>query len=146
VVIGGGYIKFAGFAVVHQKIIGLLSCATKPRPKTRRGCLAETGLTGLGSLGAGSFEVEDTRRDRKPCVEAKKGAIAGHPSDGENLKNSKTSHEGLVSLVIKYWYFRLSVVSYITQEVRGWQQSLGTLVHLPSYFPFLFLRISIGLA
>jgi hypothetical protein len=24
VVIGGGYIKFAGFAVVHQKITGLL--------------------------------------------------------------------------------------------------------------------------
>jgi hypothetical protein len=32
----------------------------------------------------------------------------------------------------------LSVASYITQEVRGWQPSLGTLVHLLSYFPFLF--------
>jgi hypothetical protein len=29
-----------------------------------------------------SFEAEDTRRDRKACVEAKRGAVAGHPSDG----------------------------------------------------------------
>jgi hypothetical protein len=34
-------------------------------------------------------------------VEAKQGAVAGHPSDGENLKTSKTALEGLVSLVIK---------------------------------------------
>jgi hypothetical protein len=87
---------FAGFAVVHQKIIRLLGRATKPRPKTGCGY-----LNGLGSLCVGSFEAEDTRRDRKSCVEAKQGAIAGHPSDGENLKNSKTALEGLVSLVIK---------------------------------------------
>jgi hypothetical protein len=72
------------------------------------------------------------------CVEAKQGGVAGHPSNGENLKTSKTALEGLVSLVIKYGYFRLSVASYITQEVRGGQPSLGTLVHLLSYFPFLF--------
>jgi hypothetical protein len=35
------------------------------------------------------------------CVEAKQVAVAGHPSDGENLKISKFTHEGLVSLVIK---------------------------------------------
>jgi hypothetical protein len=35
------------------------------------------------------------------CVEAKQGAVAEHPSDGENLKTSKTTLEGLVSLVIK---------------------------------------------
>jgi hypothetical protein len=35
------------------------------------------------------------------CVEAKQGAIAMHPSDGRNLKTSKTTLEGLVSLVIK---------------------------------------------
>jgi hypothetical protein len=49
----------------------------------------------------GIFEVEDTSRDRMACVEAKQGAAAGHPSDGENLKTSKTAVEGLVSLVIK---------------------------------------------
>jgi hypothetical protein len=36
------------------------------------------------------------------CVEAKQGAVAGHLSDVENLKTSKTAIEGLVSLVIKY--------------------------------------------
>jgi hypothetical protein len=63
-------------------------------------------MTSLGSQGAGSFEAEDTRRDRKASVDAKQGAVAGHPSDGENLKTSKTSLEGFVS-----------------QEVRGWQPS-----------------------
>jgi hypothetical protein len=47
------------------------------------------------------FEAEDTRRDRKACVEAKEGAVAGHLSDGEDLKTSRTALEGLVSLVIK---------------------------------------------
>jgi hypothetical protein len=47
------------------------------------------------------FEAEDTRPDRKACVEAKQVAVTGHPSDGESLKTSKTDHEGLVSLVIK---------------------------------------------
>jgi hypothetical protein len=35
------------------------------------------------------------------CLEAKQGAVAGHPSDEENLKTSKTALEGLVSLVVK---------------------------------------------
>jgi hypothetical protein len=35
------------------------------------------------------------------CVEAKQGAVTGHPSDGENLETSKTALEGLVSLVVK---------------------------------------------
>jgi hypothetical protein len=55
------------------------------------------------------FEAEDTRRDRKACVEAKQVAVAGHPSDGESLKTSKTAIEGLVSLGIRKGYFRLSV-------------------------------------
>jgi hypothetical protein len=38
---------------------------------------------------------------RKACVEAKQVAVAGHPTDGENLKTSKTALEGLVSLVVK---------------------------------------------
>jgi hypothetical protein len=49
----------------------------------------------------GDFEAEDTRRDRIACIEAKQGAVAGHPSDGENLKTSKTALEGFVFLVIK---------------------------------------------
>jgi hypothetical protein len=57
------------------------------------------------------FEAEDTCRDRKACVEAKQVAVAGHPSDGESFKSSKTALEGLVSLVIRKGYFRLSVAS-----------------------------------
>jgi hypothetical protein len=67
-----------------------------------------TGLTGeehrsdrCATTQSGIFEVEDTRRDRKACVEAKQCVVAGHPSDGENLKTSKNALEGHVSLVIK---------------------------------------------
>jgi hypothetical protein len=73
--------------------------------------VAKTGLTGLGSQGAGSFEAEDTRRDRKACVEATQGAVAGHPSDGEYIKNSESGLEGLVSLVSREGHFRHSVAS-----------------------------------
>jgi hypothetical protein len=55
--------------------------------------------------------VEDTRRDRKACVEAKQVAVAGHPSDGESFKSSKTALEGLVSVIVREGYFRLSVAS-----------------------------------
>jgi hypothetical protein len=53
VVIGGGYAKFAGFPVVHQKTTGFLGWSTKPRPKNqRRRCrnirpIWPVGLTGL---------------------------------------------------------------------------------------------------
>jgi hypothetical protein len=57
------------------------------------------------------FEAEDTRRDRKACFEAKQVAVVGHPSDGEILKTSKTTLEGLVSLVIRKGYFILSITS-----------------------------------
>jgi hypothetical protein len=67
-----------------------------------------TGLTGVehrsdrcATMQSGIFEAEDTRRDLMACIEAKQGAVAGHPSDRENLKNSKTDLEGLVSLVAK---------------------------------------------
>jgi hypothetical protein len=77
-----------------------------------------TGLTGeehrsdrCATTQSGIFEAEDTRRDRKACVEAKQVAVAGHPFDGVSLKTSKTSLEGHLSLVIRKGYFRLSVTS-----------------------------------
>jgi hypothetical protein len=60
---------------------------------------------------SGIFKAEDKRRDRKACVEAKHVAVARHPSDGESLKTSKTALEGLVSVVGRKGYFRLSVAS-----------------------------------
>jgi hypothetical protein len=66
----------------------------------------QTGLTGgsdrsdrCAMTQSGIFKAEDTCRDRMACIEAKQGAVAGHPSDEENL--SKTTFQGLVSLVIK---------------------------------------------
>jgi hypothetical protein len=54
-----------------------------------------TGLTGeehrsdqCATKQSKIFEAEDTHRDRMVCVEAKQGAVAGNPSDGENLKTS----------------------------------------------------------
>jgi hypothetical protein len=50
----------------------------------------------------GIFEAEDTRRDRKACVEAKQVAVAGHPSDRAMTKISEISEftlEGHVSLI-----------------------------------------------
>jgi hypothetical protein len=77
-----------------------------------------TGLTGeehrsdwCATTQSGIFEVKDTRWDRKACVEAKQVAVAGHLSDGESLKTSKTALEGLVSLVVRKAYFKLSVAS-----------------------------------
>jgi hypothetical protein len=43
------------------------------------------------------------------CVEATQGAIARHPSDVEDMKTSKSALEGLVSVVVREGYFRLSV-------------------------------------
>jgi hypothetical protein len=77
-----------------------------------------TGLTGeehrsdrCATTQSGDFEAEDTRQDRKACVEATQGAVAGHPSVEESFKSSKTALEGLVSLVVREGYFRLLVAS-----------------------------------
>jgi hypothetical protein len=51
----------------------------------------------FGSQGAGSFEAEDTRRDRKACVEATRSAVVGHPSDGATKTNSQSALGGCVS-------------------------------------------------
>jgi hypothetical protein len=95
----------------------LIHKAKTEEPKTvLQQCQA--GLTGeehrsdrCAMTQSGIFEAEDTRRDRKACVEAKQVAVAGHPSDGESFKSSKTALEGLVSLVVREGYFRLSVAS-----------------------------------
>jgi hypothetical protein len=47
-------------------------------------------VTSLGSQGIGSFEAEDTRRDRKACVEATRSAVGGHPSNGVMKTNSQS--------------------------------------------------------
>jgi hypothetical protein len=58
--IGGGYTKFAGFAVIHQKTTGLLDWATKPRPKTQRGGVAT-------QAGSTAQEGRSDRLGRSDC-------------------------------------------------------------------------------
>jgi hypothetical protein len=77
-----------------------------------------TGLTGeehrsdqCVTTQSGDFEAEDTRRYHIACVEATQGVVAGHPSDGEDMKTSISALEGLVSLVIRKGHFRHSVAS-----------------------------------
>jgi hypothetical protein len=102
VAIGGGYTEFVGFPVLHQKTTGSF---VDPQSQDRRtedsATAAPDWSDWCATTQSGIFVVEDTRRDHMAFVEAKQGAVAGHPSDGENLKTSKTALEGLVSLVIK---------------------------------------------
>jgi hypothetical protein len=89
--IGGGNSEFVGFSVVHQKTTRFLGWSTKLRPKNRsRRCSSirpvwpvGTGLTDeehrsdrCVTTRFGDFEAEDTRRDRKACIEAKQ--VCGH--------------------------------------------------------------------
>ena len=80
--------------------------ASRPVKPPRRG-----GLTGWGSLTAQEgrsdhvvgttsrrSEAEDTRRDRMACVEAKRGAVLGCPSDEENFKFPKFPSRGMYRL------------------------------------------------
>jgi hypothetical protein len=48
---------------------------------------------------SGDFEVEDTRRDRMSCVEAKQVGVARHPSGGAMTKISEFALKGHVSLI-----------------------------------------------
>jgi hypothetical protein len=43
------------------------------------------------------FKVEDTRRDRKVCVEASRSAVTEHPSDGATKTYSQSALGGRVS-------------------------------------------------
>jgi hypothetical protein len=46
---------------------------------------------------SGEFEAEDTRRDRKACVEARQVVVAGHSSDGVTKTISQSALGGRVS-------------------------------------------------
>jgi hypothetical protein len=83
----------------------LIHKAKTEEPKTEVQQL-QIGLTGeehrsdrCAATQSGDFEAEDTRRDRKACVEAKQVAVAGHPSDGVMTKVSGFALEGHLSLI-----------------------------------------------
>jgi hypothetical protein len=103
-----------------------------------------TGLTGeehrsdrCAMTQSGDFEADDTRQDRMACVEATQSAVAGYPSDGEDMKTSKSALVGLVSLVIRKGHFRLSVPPYNPRGERMAANS-WTLRSFVFLFSFLF--------
>jgi hypothetical protein len=95
------------------------------------------GLTALVAAPR-CFEAKDTRRDRKACIEAKHVAVAGYPSDEENLKTSKFALEGLLFLVLSKGSLVFWVPPYILIEWMDGSQILGTLAHLFFHFRSLF--------
>jgi hypothetical protein len=97
----GGHTKPMGFAVVHHKTTGFLGWATKPKLKTEV-LQHQVGLTGrsdqydrCASWASGDFEAEDICQDRKACIEAKQGAVIGHPSDGVTIRFPKVPFGGV---------------------------------------------------
>jgi hypothetical protein len=71
-------------------------------PQNRRGYLVEPqnqdrrlGRRRRDAGASRDFEAEDTRRDRKACVEAKRGVVAGHPSDGATTRIPKVPLGGV---------------------------------------------------
>jgi hypothetical protein len=109
VAIGKGYTEFAGVfsgSPENHWVPWLIHKAKTEEPKTvLQQC--QISLTGekhrsdrCATTQSGTFEAEDMRRDRKSCVESKQVAVAGHSSHGAMTKTSKTTLEGLVSLVI----------------------------------------------
>jgi hypothetical protein len=90
-----------GFQWFITKPIGYLA---EPQSQGRRpkrcnirpvGPVGQAGVTGdehrsdqCAPRAYGDFEAEDTRRDRKACIESKQGAVAGHSSDGATTKIS----------------------------------------------------------
>ena len=63
-------------------------------------------------------EAEDTRQDRKACVEAKQGAVLGCPFDEENLKFLNLPSRGLYRLKGIVVICHLSGTRYIL-EIGG---------------------------
>jgi hypothetical protein len=89
-----------GFRWFTRKPLGSL---VYPQSQDRRtedgGAAASDRSDRCATTQSGDFEAEDTRQDRKACVEAKEVSVAGHPSDGAKTKISKFTLEGHVSLV-----------------------------------------------
>jgi hypothetical protein len=110
-----------------------------------------TGLTGeehrCATTQFEDFEAEDTRWDRKACVEAKQVCGRWASVRWSDDKDFRIRPRGACIpcyLVRVFWTFGYL---HITQVVRGWQPTLGTLAHLVFLFSLpIFPRISIGLA
>jgi hypothetical protein len=90
-----------GFQWFTRKSLGSLVDPQSQDRRTEDGAAAAADRSDrCATTQSGDFEAEDTRRDRKACVEAKQVAVAGHPSDGAMTKISEFVLDGHVSLII----------------------------------------------
>jgi hypothetical protein len=109
-VIGGGYNEFVGFAMVHRKTIALVDEEVRP-PRLVQ--LAEGKIRPSRPVQLPRGRSDHPGRCRQEASKQRirvrivrlasrlsKVAVAGHPSNGENLKTSKITLEGNVSLLI----------------------------------------------
>jgi hypothetical protein len=101
--------KPSGYSVEPQSRGRRPGVAVRPKPACP---VWRTGLTGLGLQGAGSFEAEDTHRDRKACVEATRSAATEHLSDGATKTIPKVPLVGVNSSLgfRRILVFRLSSI------------------------------------
>jgi hypothetical protein len=103
---GGGQVKWFGgrpdrarrvWWFAHKTIGGrFLGLGLKTKSKGRGPNTTETG-PGV----SGSFEAEDTRRDRMACVGRTRGAAKAWPSDGTTHKHYLNAPTWVVSPVVK---------------------------------------------
>jgi hypothetical protein len=101
---GGGRVKGLGsrpgrahgvWWFAHKTIVGRflgLGLKTKSEDPTRQ--RRDPGMLG-------SFEAEDTRRDRMACVGSTRGAVKAWPSDGKTHKHYINAPAWVVSPVVK---------------------------------------------
>jgi hypothetical protein len=114
----------------------------------------QTGLTGeeyrsdrCATMQSVDFKVEDTRRDRKACVEAKQVCSCWASVRWSDDKDFRIRPQWACIPNYLVMVFKTFGCLHITQEVRGWQPTLGTLAHLVFLFSLpIFSRISIRLA
>jgi hypothetical protein len=109
VAIGGGYIEFAGFPLVHQKNTRFIGWSIKPRPKNRRTGLSHwfdwsvwlvksTGPTGVQRRSPETSKRRTRVEITRLASRLSKIPVAGHLCDGAMTKISESALEGHVSL------------------------------------------------
>jgi hypothetical protein len=85
VAIGGGYTEFAGFPMVHQKTTRFLVDPQSQDRRAKDGGAAAPDRSDrsdrCATTQSGHFKAEDTRWDRKACVETKLQPLGIRPME-----------------------------------------------------------------
>jgi hypothetical protein len=91
--------------------------------------------------------VKDMRRDRKSCVEAKRRAVVGHPSDGAMTRIPKVPLGACILVLCNRGSFVSRLPPYLLRGERmaaiSRNPSSFPFAIFPSYFPYVFHRTSL---